>query len=302
MNRWTWTGLVLAGFMIVLAFFGPLLAPYSLEHHVKSGFVTNEQGEQEFVAPPIKPNSEYLFGTDVFGYDILTHMMYGAKYTILPALAVAVLRVMIGGVLGLWRGYVRPGGGRNSSGNLLSGLPMFVIVYFFMGGISINSQLTPMYLTCVLCGLLVILGLPSIISSTANKTRHIKEQQYILSCVALGAGPVRTIRYHIYPQMKESFLILFMNELILTLTIFGQLGIFNIFVGGTLMTIDPVLLQSITHEWAGMAGAAKGAIGAWDWIFMYPMLGYVLLIAGFFCLSKGLEQYFRSKYHKYSQI
>ncbi|ANE46202.1 hypothetical protein SY83_07875 [Paenibacillus swuensis] len=303
MNRWNVTGLIIVGFITVIAIFGPLLAPFDLEHHVTPGFVTDGAGEQQYVAPPLPPDRTYWFGTDVFGYDILTLMMHGAKYTLAAAFIVALFRVVVGAGLGMIWGYYRKGKQRaRTEGNLLSGIPMFVVVLFMMYGLSINSTLSPLTLTVLLGVVLVLLGLPAIISSTANKTRQIQEQQYVLASVALGAGDMRTLRYHILPQMKESLLILFLHELILTLTVFGQLGIFHIFVGGTLMQRDPVLFTSLTHEWAGMVGNAKGAIGPRDWIFLYPMLGYVTLIFGFFCVSKGMEQSFRNRYHKVSQL
>jgi len=82
-----WFGMIVIFFYIICAVFAPFLAPY---------------GEAEVFPEPFAPwSSEFIFGTDQIGRDILSRMIYGARNTVSIAVATTALAFLIGGTLGL---------------------------------------------------------------------------------------------------------------------------------------------------------------------------------------------------------
>ena len=82
-----WFGMVVIAFYVVIAIFAPLVAPYS---------------ESAVVAGQYEPwSSQFIFGTDQLGRDMLSRLIYGARNTIGIALLTTCLSFLIGGTLGL---------------------------------------------------------------------------------------------------------------------------------------------------------------------------------------------------------
>jgi peptide/nickel transport system permease protein len=77
--------LAFLAFIVLVAIFGPMLAPY---------------GENESFIPKTAPNAEHLFGTDLGGRDVFTRLLYGARISIMIGLGAVALAVVIGAVLG----------------------------------------------------------------------------------------------------------------------------------------------------------------------------------------------------------
>ena len=74
------------------------------------------------------------------------------------------------------------------------------------------------------------------------------------------------------PHLKETFIITFVNELMVVLNLLGVLGIFNVFLGGTEFTPSPPLFHSLSHEWAGLIGQARGRWFQAQWTLLVPLL------------------------------
>jgi peptide/nickel transport system permease protein len=302
MNKTLLLGLLITILMLIAAVAGPALAPYDPGYQAKVEFVINDDGTSDLIAPPVPPGKMFPLGTDRNGYDILTQLLYGAKFTILGSLAVALARVVGGGLFGMLLGFV---GSEKKSWpiwSVMNGIPLFIVVWFVMLGISFNSPMKPMALTVIMAVVLIIVGVPSVAITVKEKVREIRKRQFVLAAKSLGAGPLRIVASHLFPHLKESFLILFVNEIILTLTLFGQLGLFHIFVGGTIMTFDPVEYYSRTKEWAGLISTAKSGIYVYQWILFIPLGAYAALIIGFYCISKGLEAIYKEKYSKAAHV
>jgi len=306
MNRALIAGLIITLVMIAASFFGQYLAPHHVEDQVAVHYAVDANGQGTLVVPPVSPNAEYPFGTDKAGTDLMSKLIAGSKYTIIVSLVVAFARIIIGGIVGLLLGYFgkekKSRAKRLPLWNVLNGIPMFIIVWMVMIGISINPVVSPIYLTIILAVVMTIVGIPSVASTIKDKTMVIREKQFIISARSIGAGPLTIIRTHIFPHMKESFIILFVQEIILILGLLGQLAIFNVFVGGTTMYVDPVEYVSRTNEWTGLIGQARDNLLIYQWILVIPLVAYIVFIFGFHLISVGLESIYKEKYSKVSHI
>ncbi|WP_219837254.1 ABC transporter permease [Paenibacillus sp. R14(2021)] len=301
MNKTLFAGLLITILMIAASFFGKYVYWHDLNEHLEVSYTNGV-----LVVPPSPPNGDYLFGTDKYGYDLLAKLLDGARFTILGAVGVAFARVLIGGMLGLILGYFGKvqtnRGGRFTIWNVLNGIPVFIIVWMIMIGFTMNPKSTAIWMTFILTLIMTILGIPSVAASIKEKATLIREKQFVLSAKSIGASHWTIIRSHIFPHLKENFTILFVQEVVLTLGLFGQLAIFNIFVGGTKMLFDPIEYMSRTNEWSGLIGQARSNLDIYPWVIFFPLSAYIVFILGFHLISVGLEKKYQKQFAKYSHI
>ncbi|MED1723294.1 ABC transporter permease subunit [Brevibacillus parabrevis] len=294
-----WTGSILVVLLLILGVLGPYIAPYELDYQEK---LRNEvvNGKTIIIAPPLPPSEAHWLGTDKWGYDLLTLLLHGAPYTVFVTLAVAAVRLLIGTFLGLYIGIQdKPQRWWLAIENAWSYMPIFIPVYFLLKGVNINPLTPTSTLVLFFIVLVGVLGAPSVASSIRQKTEQIKESQYVLAATSLGAGREQIIFRHILPHLKEQIIIILVTEMVAIMTLMGLLGMFDLFVGGTKMTMDPVLFHSITHEWAGLLGAYRGFVYSnYIWIFLTPLVAFVIAIGSFTLLAKGLREKFEQTYHR----
>lgn len=299
MNWSLWIGAFLVLLLLVVGVIGPYVAPYELDFQEK---LRNEVvgGKTVIISPPLPPSDEHAFGTDKWGYDMLTLLLHGAPYTVFVTLAIALVRLVIGMGIGLYIGVQdKPQRWWLAIENAWSYMPIFIPVYFLLKGVSINPLMPTSTLVALFIGVVAVLGAPSVASSIRQKTEQIKETQYVLAATSLGAGREQIIFRHIVPHLKEQLIIILVTEMVAIMTLMGLLGMFDLFVGGTKMTMDPVLYHSITHEWAGLLGAYRGFVYSnYTWIFLTPLVAFVWAIGSFTLLAKGLREKFEQTYHR----
>ncbi|WP_400164224.1 ABC transporter permease [Brevibacillus sp. TJ4] len=294
-----WIGCVSVLVLVILGIVGPWVAPYDLDFQVT---VKTEEinGKTVITYPPLPPSPEHWLGTDKWGYDLLTLLLYGAPYTVFVTIAIALLRVVLGTVVGLYIGMQdKPQGWWLAVENAWSYIPIFIPVYFLLLGVNINSELSVATLVTLFIAVVAVLGIPSVAGSVRQKTEQVKVTQYVLAAVSLGAGREQIIFRHILPQLKEQMAVIFATEMVATMTLTGLLGMFDLFVGGTVMTFDPVIYSPVTYEWAGLLGASRGFVNSSAiWIFLTPLFAYILAISAFSLLAKGLREKYEQTYSR----
>lgn len=94
-------GLLILGLLVLVAVFGPSIAPYE-----GSEIVRDEAGG---VAVLEAPSRQHLLGTTAFGRDVLSQMIYGTRPVMIVGFAVALIPTAFGYILGLMAGYLRGG-------------------------------------------------------------------------------------------------------------------------------------------------------------------------------------------------
>ncbi|WP_349409883.1 ABC transporter permease subunit [Pseudalkalibacillus sp. SCS-8] len=289
-NLFLITGLVLLSFFVLLSLFGPMFAPYDLDDREEVEYTSTEDGDYELNVAPHPPSAKHPFGSDKWGYDILTKMLHGAKYTVFTVLVVASIRVVFGTAFGVMNA-VRSKRNQMKKTNfsLFNGIPIFIIIYFALFGITFNSDLSTLTLVILEGSLLAVLGIPGVYHVIYNKTIELKKKTYVSVAKTLGGSSIHLSRKHIFPGLKGNLIILVVSESIQVLHVIGQLGIFNLFLGGTYYQTNPLLFFSITNEWSGLIGQSRSFIYSTQWVILYPLAAYLLFLLSFYLLSKGLN-------------
>ncbi|MEH6987167.1 ABC transporter permease subunit [Cytobacillus firmus] len=289
-------GIVMVTGLLFLSIFGPILAPHSLTSILETQYTNGK-----VLAPPLEPfeSSSYPLGTDKWGYDILSMILYGLRYTVFIAAAVTVIKMAFGTIIGLYAGTLkRTPGWLIAFENAWSYVPLFLILYFFLAPISFNSTLKQNVLIVYFIVIASVISIPSIVSSVRLKTAQLYKSVYVEAAKALGAGKHRLIWKHIFPQLKETFLVMFILEIVYVIALMGQLALLNIFVGGTIMRYDPIIYLSATKELAGLVGQARLNIYGNTHILIAPLAVLLLATVSFSLLANGLKNRFQSNYQR----
>lgn len=173
-----------------------------------------------------------------------------------------------------------------------------------MKGISINTSLPSWEHTVIEGSLLAIVGIPGVFGVVRAKTSEIKKNLYVEAAITLGGRKIHLLRRHILPHMKGNLMIVFVNEIIAVLSLIGQLGIFRIFLGGTIYKPLAMLIKyrSKTHEWAGMVGQFRDYLFNTQFVVIFPICAMIFAILSFYLLSSGLEKKQKEAYQKFPYI
>ena len=175
--------------MCVLAIFAPLLAPHD----------PYAQNLMLRLKPPVwddRGSWTYPLGTDNFGRDLLSRLIYGSRLSIVVGLMAMLVALTFGTTLGLVAGYL---GGRAEQ----------VIMRFADGYQAIPEILLAIVVVAVFGGsvavLILVLGFAGWESYTRvafNLTRSLRERPFVEAAVASGAGGRYVMWRHILPQMS----------------------------------------------------------------------------------------------------
>ncbi|MCD8122063.1 MAG: ABC transporter permease [Clostridiales bacterium] len=177
-NRLALISLVFLACMIFLAIVVPIVSPYSYD-------------EQNLNAVNLLPCASHLLGTDKFGRDILTRLMYGARISLSVGFMAAVMNLIIGVVYGGISGYV---GGKTDM------IMMRIIDCIY----SIPSMLYVILIMLVLGSNMYSVLLGICVSSWIGMARQVrtqiqtlKQQEFALAAYVIGAGNARILFQHL---------------------------------------------------------------------------------------------------------
>lgn len=296
LNYSLYIGIFFVSILLFISIFGSVLSPHPLTEALETKYK-----DGTIIAPPLEPfeSSDWPLGTDKWGYDLLSMILNGIKYTVIISLSVTVIKMLIGTILGLYMGtWKKTPGWMVAFESAWSYIPLFLIVYFFLNPINFNVAMEPSQLIIYFVLITSIISIPSITSSVRLKSAEVYKSVFIEAAKSLGASRNRLVWKHIFPQMKESLLVMFILEIVFVITIMGQLALMNIFVGGTRVTYDPLIYHSITKELAGLVGQARINIYGSQHILIVPLIVLLFTTVSFSLLANGLKNRFQSNYQR----
>ncbi|MEK4579163.1 ABC transporter permease [Bacillus sp. FSL R12-0074] len=232
--------------------------------------------------PPFPPSMQFLFGTDRAGYDLLNLIIEGAKWTIGFAIVVAILRMVLGIIIGFLLGaYVKRGFKKiEAFFDSFTIVPMVMICYFILSEVLIYANGTipaPFYQRLLFqLAVIVLLSVPTLSLYVANEVRKLQTEEFVEAAKILGGGKLYIVVKHILPHLVPTFIIMLMQQFVQTLTLLLHLGLINLFFGGTVLYGDEA--DSVTHEWTGLIGMYYPSLSADTWIPMVPIIFFSLTV------------------------
>lgn len=297
--------LALAALAFVAAFPG-LFAPYPFGYADTIRFAETDAG-QTWIYAPEPPSDVYPWGSDDYGYDLMTRLLWGLRWTLGIVTLTAFLRSALGAAIGVAAalrgsaplrrsGAAAAGYGARSSavGNPaaapLAGVPSFVLAFFILYPITVNSPLGSVGLFFVQAAVLTAFELAGVAGSFDARARALLDKPFVTAAVGAGADRGWILRHHLAPYLAEAFAETFADQCIRTLQFVGRLGMFFVFIGGTTLTFDPPLLTSATGELAGLIGLYRARLLVNRWLLAYPLGAYLVIAASFGLFASGLKE------------
>jgi peptide/nickel transport system permease protein len=258
-NLTSMIGLVLLVIILLAALLAPLIAPY-------------DPYELDLARATLPPNSSHWFGTDQFGHDIFSRVLYGARLDLLIALASVAVSAIIGSVIGGVAGYV----GRfvdEATMRLMDMLQAFPRFIFAMG---IAFALGPGLLTVIVAT--AALNIPGYARLMRNLILSLKQTQYAMSAVAIGNSGPRVLFRHLFPNALAPILVT--STLQSGWAILEAAGLSFIGLG----------VAVPTAEWGVMIamGLQEFLQGHW-WIYTFPGLAIGVTVLAFNLIGDGLQ-------------
>ena len=175
-------GIVILVFFVLMALLADFIAPYGL-------------GETTFKEEPfMPPSSEHILGTDQWGNDLFTELVYGARTTLFVAFVAAGVSTIIGALVGLVAGYY---GGLVDEA-LMRIVDVMLVIPAIPLQIVLASYLGPSMWNIIL--VIIIFGWITVARVIRSQVLSIKQSLYIEAAVAIGATSRRIIFKHILPN------------------------------------------------------------------------------------------------------
>ena len=258
-NRLAMAGLVIVGLLLLVAAFAPLIAPHD----------PLVQDLSRRLLPPGTPGN--LLGTDDFGRDILSRILYGARITLyiiaLVAVTAPVLGLLIGTVAGYFGGWV--------DAVLMRITDIFLAFPRLILALALVAVLGPGIGNAVLA--IALTAWPPYARIARAETLTVRNSDYIAAVRLQGAGPTRIIAGHIVPMCLPSVIIRVTLDMAGVILIAAGLG----FLG---LGVQPPM-----PEWGLMISSGRKFLFEQWWVATMPGLAIFIVSLGFNLLGDGLR-------------
>jgi peptide/nickel transport system permease protein len=213
----------------------------------------------------------HLLGTDGFGRDILSRILYGGRVSLLIGFACSSVSATIGITLGLLSGYV---GGKLGlvilrAADIQLAFPFLVIA---IAVIAILGSDLP-----VLVGLLSVAGWVYYARITRGQTLRIRNAEYIEAARVIGCGSARIILRHVLPNVLSPNLVIWTFAIATLILIESSLS----FLG--------VGVQPPTPSWGNMLSEGRTYVDDAWWLAIFPGLAITITVLAVNTLGDALR-------------
>jgi len=250
-------GLILVLFFILLAAAAPLVAPH------------------DPIAQPadrlLPPDGTYWLGTDEFGRDILSRIIYGSRVSLQVGVISVGIALLLGGALGLVAGYYR-GWIDSVIGRVIDIIFAFpsVILIIVLAGV-----LGPSISTAMLA--IGIVYAPQFARIVRGPTLSVMQQQYVEGAHAIGTRQLQIMLRYVLPNIAAPIIVqatLSFSTAILAEATLSFLGL------GT---------QPPDPSWGAMLGTGRKFMELAPWVAIYPGLAIALAVLGWNLFGDALR-------------
>ena len=251
-------GLIIVLVLVLSAIFANFIAPY-------------DYAQQDLTNMKAWPSREHLLGTDDYGRDILSRIIYGGRVSLLVAILSIVFGLIVGGILGISAGYF----GGIYDGTVMRIMDIVMAIPGFLLAVCISAALGSGVLnTAIAIGIGCVPGYARLLRALVLS---IREQEYVEAARATGASDLRIMFRQIVPNI--------LSPVIVESTLR---------IGGCILMISSLSfiglgVQPPTPEWGSMLSAGRALIRSFWPIVTFPGFAIMLTLFGFNLFGDGLR-------------
>ena len=252
-------GALLILFMVAMAATAELLAPYN-------------PLENDYTAMLLAPNAEHWLGTDAYGRDVLTRILYGSRTALMVGLGASLLGATFGSLIGVASAYF---GGRidlfvQRIMDVLFAFPVIILALVVVAVLGTGAGNVVLAIAAPM--------VPRCARVVRSSALSVREMPYIDAARASGFGHQRIILRHMLPNVMAPILIMataFLGEAILLEASLSFLG---------LGVQEPVAAWGLM-----LRGAAVEFAETAPWMAIFPGLAISMAVFGFNLFGDSLR-------------
>jgi peptide/nickel transport system permease protein len=251
-------GLVIILILTFSAILAPLLTPYQYDKtDLKNKFET--------------PSLAHPFGTDDFGRDILTRLLYGGRYSLSIGI-ISISYAFLGGiVIGSIAGYF---GGKFDM-VIMRFLDIIQAIPGLILSIAVSAVLGPGFTNCIIA--LAVGMTPGFARMLRASILNVRGMEYIEAAQAINAGNFRIITRHVLPNAIQPLIVI------------ATMGLASAILVAASLSFIGLGVQPPTPEWGAMLTAGRGYIRNYPHLVIFPGVTIMVAVLSFNMLGDGLR-------------
>jgi peptide/nickel transport system permease protein len=251
-------GLIVILLLIFVAIFAGVLAPYPYQKQNLSHMFET-------------PSRQFLLGTDEFGRDILSRLIYGARISLQVGFIAVGIALIVGGMLGAMAGYY----GKWIDNGIMRVMDVLLSVPQTLLAIAIAAALGP-----GLFNLMIAVGIsavPNYARIVRGSVLSIREMEFIEAARAVGSSDLRIILKHILPNSMAPLIVQ------------STLGVASAILNAAGLSFIGLGIQPPYPEWGAMLSGGRQYIRDYPHLTLYPGLVIMFTILALNFLGDGLR-------------
>jgi peptide/nickel transport system permease protein len=251
-------GLVLVVALVAVAALAPWVAPYDPD----AQDVINRLGD---------PSAAHWFGTDEFGRDVLSRVIWGARISLFVGFVATMAGVVIGTVIGIVSGYYGGWVDRviTACTDVLLSFPQLIM------GLILVAVLGPNLQNLILA--IAVTAVPAFVRVARGSTLAMKERDFVDACRALGYGDLRIMFLHVLPNILDEVVVMASLWLATAIRTESTLA----FIG---LGVPPP-----TATWGGIVREGFDNLLDAPWMSVFPSLAILAVMIALNLIGDGLR-------------
>ena len=258
-NRGAAIGFVLVMVLVLVAIFAPLIAPYAPDAMGAGGMLE-------------APSAAHLFGTDEFGRDMFSRVIFGARLTIQVGTIAVGISLTTGLLIGLVSGY---------AGGWTERILMRAVDVLFSFTETLIALAAVAVLGPSLTNAMIAVGIAAIpfYARVAYSVTLVEcNRPYIEAATAAGAGHLRLLFRHLLPNVIPPMIVV------------ATLGVSTAVLAAAGLSYLGLGAQPPSPEWGAILSAGQDYFTQAPWIMLYPGLAIMVTVLGFNLLGDGIRE------------
>ena len=257
-------GTALVTLVVLAGAMAPVLTPYQPDR-------INMQAALE------PPSPAHPMGTDVFGRDVLTRLLYGARFSLEVSVLSRLIAIAIGTFLGLVAGYF---GGRLENAvmrmaDITMAYPGLLLLIAVVA--AVGPSMASLFIA------LGVVGWAGVARLVRAQVLSLKEREFVLAVRSLGMSNVRVMARHLLPNVVNPLIVVF------------SMGLGAAIMAESSMSFLGLGAQPPTASWGNMISGGLDYLRVAPWLSLSPGVAITLTVLGFNLLGDALRDVFDPK-------
>ena len=257
-NRLSWVGLFLLALIVGMAVLAPLIAPY-------------DPVQQHIIHRLRPPSAQFWLGTDTYGRDVLSRLIYGARVSLVIGFVAILIAMIIGTAIGILSGFI----GGVFDRVVMSVLDVMLSFPTLLLGLMVAAMLGASFENLIIA--IAITEIAPFARVARAPTITLKERDFIEAGRSMGFGNARLMGLHIFPNMVSEVVV--MGSMWMASAIRTEASLSFIGLG-----VPPP-----TATWGGMIREGfENILDSW-WLVVFPSLAILLTVLALNILGDALR-------------